>query len=119
RFVATRAKHAAMVCGANEQAANQAEQQDAVKNSHQTNIDAHVAVKYVAEFMGNNALQFIAAEQMNTTAGDTNHCVLRILPSCKSVDGFIFENINRRYRRARSDCHFLNDIEDFSFIRVL
>ena len=43
-------------------ATQHADNQYAVQNTHQADIDPHVAVKNMAEFMGNNALQFIPVQ---------------------------------------------------------
>ncbi len=55
--------------------ADDAQHHDAVQNANQTDINAHVTMQDMAEFVGNNALKLIAAQGFHGAATDTNHCV--------------------------------------------
>ena len=65
----------------------------------------------MTEFMGNHALQFIAAELADRPSGYPNHRILRRQAGGKRVDPDIIEHIHRRHRGARGQSHFLDHIE--------
>ncbi len=98
--------------------ADQADHHDAVQQTHQADVQAHIAVEDMAELMGDYTLQFIAAEFANAAAGDADHGVAGFVTGGEGIDGFILHQVNRWNRRARSDSHLFHDVEDLAFIRV-
>ena len=50
--------------------ADQAQKQDAVQHADQANVQPHVAVEDVAEFVGDHALQLVAVSCSSAAAGD-------------------------------------------------
>ena len=66
----------------------------------QTQIEPHIAVENMAEFMGYNPLQFIAIQQANGATRNADDCILLAIARSKSIDGVIVDQINRRYRQT-------------------
>ena len=58
----TTGRKAGMMTTAQDQSAHQAEYQDAEQDAHQPDVEAHVAIEYMAELVGDYALQFIAVQ---------------------------------------------------------
>ena len=66
----------------------------------------------MAEFVANDALQFVARKQRDAAARDADGGVARRVAGSKGIDAlFVVEHINFRHRHARRDGHFLDDIE--------
>ncbi len=58
-------------------AADQAQQQDAVEDADQPEVEPHVAVEDVAELVGDDALQLVARELLGAAARDADDGVAR------------------------------------------
>ena len=67
-----------MVAAADDHAPDQAEHHDAEQHAHETNIEPHVAIQYVAELVRDHALQFIAVQQLQRAAGYGNRGIGRV-----------------------------------------
>ena len=53
-------------------------------DAHQANVESHVAVKDVAEFVSNHTLELITGEAFRTTFGHCDNCDITFLspPDC-------------------------------------
>ncbi len=100
-----------MIAAADDHAAHQPEHQDAEKYAHQADVQAHVTVEDVAEFMRYDALQFVSAEEFQRAARDGDCGIARRKAGSECVDAaFLLEHVDFRDRDARRDCHLLDDI---------
>ena len=98
---------------------DQSQQQDAVQDADQPNVQSHVAVEDVAEFVGDDPLQLVAGELLDRPPSDGHHRVAGRIASGKRVDAlFIGQQIDRRYGHARGQRHFLHDVQNAFFYRV-
>ena len=80
-------------------------------DSNQSDVQSHVAVENMAEFVSNHALQFIATEVFDTSTGHADNSIFRLVASSERVDAlFVIHHEYRWHREARSKCHFFDDI---------
>ena len=87
-----------------------------MNKSHQAQINAHIAVQDMTEFMTDDALQFIAVELLQGTVGHRYDGVLLTKPSGESVDAFFMvEDIHLRHRHTGSDRHFFDHVDQLFF----
>ena len=62
---------------AEHEVADQADQQDAVQDADEADVQPHVAVEDVAELVRDDALQFVARERFHRAARDADHGIGR------------------------------------------
>src|ERR1035437_4595670 len=95
------------------------EAQNAKNNSQQPEVEPHVAIQNMAEFVADDALQFVARQHLDAAARDADGRVARRMAGGKSVYAFLaIQNVDLRHRHAGGDGHFLDDVEQFAFVRV-
>ncbi len=79
--------------------------------AHELNIQAHVAVEDVAEFVRDNALKLVAAEIIECALSNGHSRVRGRVTGRESVDcAFLFEDVDLRHRHAGRNRHFLHDV---------
>ena len=90
-----------------------------LQQRRQVDVQAHVAVEDVAEFMGDDALQLVAPEMVDGATGDSHYRVGGGEAGGEGIDAaLIVQHINRRYRHIGRQCHFLDHIEAAALGRV-
>ena len=75
-----------MVTTAQDSASDQADYHDARQNSHHANIQTHITVQDMTEFMRYDTLQFIPVEGFEGAACDCNSCIARAEACGKGVN---------------------------------
>ena len=94
-------------------------QQDPMQKTQDPYVESHVPIEDVAELMRNDPLKLIAREGFDASAGDSHDRVLRGRSGRKRIDPqFAFQQVHRRYRRARGQSHLLDDVEQNTLIEV-
>jgi hypothetical protein len=83
------------------------------------NVQPHVAVQDMAEFVADDALQFIAGEHVNGATGDADGGIAGRVAGGEGIDGaLVVQHIHLRHGHAGSDGHFFDDIEQLAFVGV-
>ena len=91
--------------------ADVAQRGDAENDAHQPHIKPHVAVQNVAEFVRDDALQFVARQGGKRAFGDADDGVGFVESGGEGVDGLrVGRKINGRRLRAGGERHFVDDI---------
>ena len=105
--------------GVQQNSANGGDAKNAEQNADEPDVQPHVAVQNVAEFVADNALQFVARQLGHAGVRDGDHRIARRVPGGKGVDAIlIVEHIDFRHGHAGGDGHFLDDVEQFAFVRI-
>ena len=87
--------------------------------SHQPQVQPRVAIQNVAELVGDDALQFVAGQQLQAAARDANGHVVARVSGGKGIDAaLVVEHVNFRHGHPRSNGHFLDHVAQPLFIRV-
>ena len=104
---------------AQDRAADHSNDHDAEQHAHHADIKAHVAVQYVAEFMRNHSLQFLAIQDFERATGDGDRGIPGTEASSKSIDaGFFLQDVDVRNRHAGCDRHFLDHVTKTLPLRI-
>ena len=98
---------------------NQPQHHDAVQHADQADIDAHVAVQDVAEFMGDNTLQLFPAEGFDSAAGYRDDGIAGRVAGGEGIDAVLFHQVDRRHRDAGGDSHLFDYVEHPPLIQIL
>ena len=100
-------------------APDQSDHEDAEQQAHQSDVQAHVAVQDVTEFVRDHALQFVALELLQRASGDRHRRVGRRVAGGEGVDaGFLFEHVDLGHRHTRRDCDFLDHVAQTTMVRI-
>ena len=90
-----------------------------VQDPHQPDVQAHVAVENMAEFMRDHALQFVPRQLDRRPAREAHHRIPGIESRGKGVDGILpIEQVNGRHLRPGRNGHLLHHVHDLTFQRV-
>src|SRR5204862_8282774 len=82
--------------------ADHGDDQDAVQETHQPDVQTHVAVQRVAELVGDDALQLVAGEEVQAPAGHPDHRVAGAEARGEGVDALLrVQPEHRRHGPAR------------------
>ncbi len=101
-------------------AADDAQHQDAEQQAHQADVEPHVAVEDVAELVGDDALQLVAAELVQRAAGDGDRRVGRRIAGGEGVDaGLLLQHEDLRHRHAGGNGDLLDHVAQASVRRVV
>jgi hypothetical protein len=93
--------------------------EDSVDDTDQADVEAHVAVQDVAEFVGDHALELVAGELLGAAARHADHRVTRREARGEGVDAaFVVQHVDRGRRRSRGDRHLLDDVLELSLRQV-
>ena len=92
--------------------ADTGEKDYAEQNPRKTDVDAHVSVENVAEFMGHDSLQLVPCQFGRATTGDSDHGVTGGKTGGKGIDAFFLHQVDRWNGRSRSNGHFLHHVEN-------
>jgi hypothetical protein len=104
---------AGRAAGIQQAAADDGEEQDAEEQSHQPDVQPHVAVQDVAELVGDDALQLLAVQPLERAARDGYGGVIDGVAGGEGVDaGLVVEHVDGRHGRARRDGHLLHDVDE-------
>ena len=57
--------------------ADNSDNQDAIQHPHQANVEPHITIEYMAELVGNDALQLLAAQVVNGPLSYPDDCIAR------------------------------------------
>jgi hypothetical protein len=88
-------------------------------DSHEPEVQPHVAVQDVAEFVADDTLQFVAREQLHAAARDGDGGVAGLVAGGEGVDAVLLvHDIDLRHRHAGGDGHFLDDVEQLAFVGI-
>ena len=71
-----------------------------MQQADQADIQLHVAIQDMTEFVCDNALQLLTAQFLDRTAGDTDDCIAGLVAGRESIDTVFFEQVYRRYRSS-------------------
>ncbi len=86
--------------------------EDAVQESDQAEVQPHVAVEDVAELVPHHALQFVAVEILQAAAGDGHHGVGRGVSGGEGVDApLVVEHVDRRDGNPGGQGHLLDHVQ--------
>ena len=90
---------------------DQRQQQDSEKRPHQSNVDPHVAIEDVAEFVRDHTLQFVSVEFLQCTPGDCHRRVGWRVTCRKGIDSrLLFEHVNFRNGHSGRQGDFFDHI---------
>ena len=96
------------------------QRKNTMQPAHQSNIESHITVQDMTEFVSDDPLQFVACECHQRTTSDSDHRILRRRAGGKSVDPlFVFQQIDGRNGYPRGQCHLFNNVQENSFGVVL
>lgn len=85
--------------------------EDSESHADQADVQAHVTVQYMAELVGNHALQFFAGQLVEATTGNGNGRIGRGVARGEGIDRrLVFHHENFRRRNTRGNGDFLDDI---------
>ena len=99
--------------------ADDGEAKNAEDDSHEPEVQPHVAVQNMAELVADDALQFVARKQFHAAAGDGDGRVAGFVAGGEGVDAVLrVHDIDLRHGHAGGDGHFLDDIEQFAFVGI-
>ncbi len=102
--------------GSEEDPADHGEAEQAEEDSHEPDIEAHVAVEDMAELVCDDALEFIAGELLQAALGDADYGIVGSVACGEGVDGlFIGQDVDLRDGDACGDGHFLDHIAESFF----
>jgi len=93
--------------------------ENAKQHADHTNIDTHVAVEDVTEFVGNDPLQFIPRERLQSSSRHGHRSIIRIMPGSEGIDSrLLIENIDFRHGHSGSDGHLFDHVQKAFFKRI-
>ena len=83
-------------------------------------VHPHVAIQDVAEFVGDDALQLIAIERVESALGHHHRGIRWRESRGERIDSPLgAEDVDPRHRHARGDRHLLDDVAQHALARVL
>ena len=96
-----------------------ADRENAGQCRHQPQVDAHIAVQNMAEFMGHHALQLVPVQLRQGALGDHQHRPRRRGPGHERIDaGLAGQHIGARHNGAGGQAHLLDHIAQAALRRV-
>ena len=103
-----------------ENASDDGEAEDAKDDSHEPEVHPHVTVEDMAEFMADDALQFVARQDFHAAARDGDGGVAGLVAGGEGVDAVLLvHDIDLRHGHAGGDGHFLDDVEQLALIGIV
>ena len=106
------ARRRAAAVAAQDPVADQTDDQDAVENAHQADVEPPVAVEQMAHLVADHALQLVAIEQIERAARDADHGVVESEAGGERVDAvLVLEQVDGRDRGAGRERHLLDHVE--------
>ena len=93
-----------------EHAPGDANHEDAVEERHEADIDAHVPVHDVAEFVGDDPLKLITVERLKGALIQADDRILQAEAGGKGVNARLGNDVEGWHGNPRSQGHFLDDI---------
>ena len=103
---------------AHQGAADDAQNQNAVEQRDNAQVDAHITVENMAELVGHYALKLLSVEQIDGALVDANHCVMNAKARGESINTVFTNEIYRRHRHTSRNGHFLYHIKQLALLRV-
>ena len=104
---------------AHQNAADDRRPEKPVRQRHQSHVQPGVPVENVAEFVGDDALQFVAVQQFQRAEGDADGHLIARAAGREGVDAaFVVEHVNGGNGQTRSNRHFLHDIPQSFFVGI-
>ena len=95
------------------------EAKDAKNDSHEPEVQPHIAIENVAEFVADDALQFVARQNFHAAARDGDGRVAGLVAGGEGVDAVLLvHDIDLRHGHAGGDGHFLDDVEQLAFVGI-
>ena len=93
--------------------------QQSKQQSHQANVESHIAVQNVTELVSDDPLELITAQFRDCAPCDTDCGIGRVLPSRKGVDAeLLLQQVDLRHWNAGGNRHLLDDIEQPALLRI-
>ncbi len=110
---------AAAAARIHQKTADDAQRENAEQQADQADVQVHVAVQHVAEFVRDHALQLVAVEFVQAALRHAHRGVGRRVARGEGVDaGLVLHHPDFRHRHARGDRHFLDHVAQFFPLRV-
>src|SRR5690606_4737396 len=104
---------------AHEAATDDGEEEEPVEEPDQVDVQPHVAVEDVAELVGDDALELIAVEVLEGSAGHGHGRVVDRVAGGEGIDGlFLVEDEDGGHGHAGRDRHLLDHVEEAALVRV-
>ena len=104
-----------MSAAAQYQASHDADYHDPEQDAHHPDVQTHVSIQNVAEFVSDYALQFVSVQQVEAASRYRDRRVARRKPGGKRIDTvFRLEHVDFRNGHAGSYRHFLDDVSQAS-----
>jgi len=108
----------ATAAGPQQNPADGGDAEQAENDADEPEIQPHIAVQNVAEFVADDSLQLVAGKHLNATTRDPDGGIAGRVSGGKGVDGlFPVKHVNLRHRHTRSDSHFLDHVEQLALVR--
>jgi hypothetical protein len=99
--------------------ADHGDDQDAVQEAHQPQVQPHVAVQRVAELVGDDALELVPGQKVQAAAGHADHRVPRAEAGGERVDALLrVEHVHRGHGHARGQGHLLDHVQQPALLEV-
>ncbi len=99
--------------------AEDGQDEDAVDDADQPQVEPHVAVEDMAELVPQHALQFFAVEVSERAGRDGHHRVARVMSGGEGVDRwFVVHDEHGRNGDARGQGHFLDHVQQPPFGQI-
>ena len=93
--------------------------EDAVDDADQAEVQPHVAVEDVAELVAHHALQFLAGEVSEAAGGDGHHGVAGLMAGGEGVDArLVVQHVDRRDGNAGGQGHLFDHVQQPPFGQV-
>ena len=96
-----------------------ADDQDAVEDSDQADVQAHVPIEDVAELVRDHSLQLGAGQLLDGSLRHSDHSVVGCVSSCKRVDPLLARHqVDGWHRRAGGDRHLFDNVQDLALLGI-
>ena len=104
---------------AEDQPAGQSDHENTEENTHEPDVDPHVAVQDVAELVPDDALQLVSRQPPQGARGDRDDGIPGRVAGGEGVDSrLVLEQVDRRDRQAGGDRHLLDHVQEPPLFRV-
>ncbi|OQB88778.1 MAG: hypothetical protein BWX84_02777 [Verrucomicrobia bacterium ADurb.Bin118] len=105
--------------GAQKDAPDDRQAKNAENDAHEAQVQPHVPVQDVAELVSDDALQFIALEQLHAAARDADGGVTGRVPGGEGIDAVLLvHHVDLRHGHAGGEGHFLNHVAEPAFVGI-
>ena len=104
---------------AHEDAADGGEAKQTEDDADEAQIQLHVAIQNMAEFMADDALEFIAGKAFDAAARHADGGIASGVTGGEGIDTVLLvQHINERHGHAGGNGHFLDDVKQLAFVGI-